>query len=262
MIIKLGGSAITEKNKFKVPKLKTLSLIAKEISLIRNKKNIKMILVSGGGSFGHPLAKKYGIHMGLSDEESLLGVSETIDSMRELSLIICGKLREEGVPCIAIQPSAIATNRKSKLTHFYIDTIKNFLSLNTVPLLWGDVVFDEEMGVSILSGDEITSRLAIELNANKVVFGLEVDGLYSDLRNKKLVKVVNDENINEVFSLAGDSDNLDVTGGMMRKIKEALNIYENGIPIYLVNITQPYNLYKVVINNENIGTLIYKKAKQ
>ncbi|MGQ4892310.1 MAG: isopentenyl phosphate kinase [Candidatus Njordarchaeia archaeon] len=260
IIIKLGGSAITEKSGFKKPRIDVIKQIAKELSDIKKEKNPRLIIVTGGGSFGHPLARKYRLNEGLVHPNALIGVSETIDAMRELSLIVSRTFREANLPCVPIQPSAIATNKGSKLHRMDIYSILKFLSIGAMPLLWGDVVFDEEMGVSILSGDEIVSKLAVELNANKIIYGLEVDGLYNNLEKKILVKTVSDSNLEDVIKEAKGSSGTDVTGGMLRKLTEALTPYQHNIPIYLINITTPQNLYRVIIKNENVGTLIFKQG--
>ena len=260
IVIKLGGSAITDKDGFKKPRMNVIKQIAKELVEIRRELNPRMIVVTGGGSFGHPLARKYRLHEGLVHPDALIGVSETIDAMRELSLIVSGAFRKAGLPSVPIQPSAIATNYHTKLYRMDTYSIRRFLSIGTIPLLWGDVVFDEKMGVSILSGDEIVSKLAVELGADKIIYGLEVDGLYMDLEKKILVKTVSDYNLSEVIKKAKGSNSTDVTGGMLRKLTEALTPYQHDIPIYLINITIPRNLYRVIIKNENVGTLIFKQG--
>lgn len=59
IIIKIGGSVITDKNS-KYPKLnkKNLKRVCKEICEVMP---FPLILVHGAGSFGHPIVKKYDI---------------------------------------------------------------------------------------------------------------------------------------------------------------------------------------------------------
>ncbi len=259
IIIKLGGSAITNKDKFKSPRLNIIKQLAREIGQIYEKLEKKIVIIHGGGSYGHPLASKFKLHMGLKDANALLGVSETIDAMRELSLLISQNLRENGVPVAPIQPSSIAINKSSKIHYFNMETIVKFLDLNMTPLLWGDVVYDLNQGVSILSGDELVSYIAIKLNAKMVVYGSDVDGIYREPRNKKgLIRLVNDRNLQEVLNHIIDTQGVDVTGGMRRKIEEILKVYEQGIPIYLVNATKNGYVYRTVKSGEVLGTLFYK----
>ena len=260
-VIKLGGSAITFKNSFKKARLDVIENISLEIKRVRDElKNLKMVIVLGGGSFGHPLAKKYSLHKGVSGEKSLFGISETIDSMRELSLIVTKSLRSKGLEAVPIQPSAIAVKKGGKLEEMYLENVRNFLDLGLIPVLWGDVAYDKELGCSILSGDEIVSKISIEFKAEIVVYGLEVDGIFKDPSNfVGLIKTISDENINEIFNFLEKPKGEDVTGGMLKKIIEAMPIYEAGIPVYFINITKPGNLYRVIVKRENVGTLLYKE---
>jgi len=259
IIIKLGGSAVTNKDKFKSPRTNVIKQLAREIGEIYKKLEKKIVIIHGGGSYGHPLASKFQLHKGLKNESSLVGVSETIDAMRELSLIISRSLRRNGVPVVPIQPSSIAINKSSKIHIINLETLINFLELNMTPLLWGDVVYDLNQGISILSGDELVSHIAVKLNAKMVVYGSDVDGIYRDPQNKRgLIKFVNDRNLNDVLKHIVGSKNVDVTGGMRRKIEEILKVYDKGIPIYLVNATKKGYIYRTVEGGEILGTLFYK----
>ena len=70
-IVKLGGSVITDKNQpFSIRKI----IISNLLTQIKNSEK-KIIIVHGGGSFGHPLAKEYQIHKGFNPEidDQILG---------------------------------------------------------------------------------------------------------------------------------------------------------------------------------------------
>ena len=263
VIVKLGGSAITDKNAVKRARIPVIKRVAKEINEALAGKNFNLIIVLGGGSFGHPIAKKYEIHRGIASENSLIGVSETVDSMRELSLIVTQIFRDQGLPVIPIQPSAIAINNNTKLETMYSETMKKYIEIGMIPVLWGDVALDNSLGVSILSGDNIISHLAIKYGAAKVVFGMEIDGFYYDPINQKgLIREICEDNIREILNYARDSSAIDVTGGMARKIEEILPMYEREIEIFLVNITKPGVLRDVLLGKRVIGTIIRKKCGQ
>lgn len=69
IILKLGGSIITRKDKTK-PTLNPANLerIAQEISVAKIK---KLIIIHGAGSFGHPYAQKYGIGSVIKNDREL-----------------------------------------------------------------------------------------------------------------------------------------------------------------------------------------------
>ena len=56
VILKIGGSVLTDKNKISAPKPEEIARMAREIS---DGKNTKLVLIHGAGSFGHHQAKEY-----------------------------------------------------------------------------------------------------------------------------------------------------------------------------------------------------------
>jgi isopentenyl phosphate kinase len=57
-VIKLGGSAITHKDSPLSPNIEVIEQIARELIKFDLKKK-KIVLIYGGGSFGHYVASKY-----------------------------------------------------------------------------------------------------------------------------------------------------------------------------------------------------------
>ena len=62
ILLKLGGSLLTDKDK---PNSIRKDVVKSAIQQIINADE-KIILIHGGGSFGHPLAKKYNISEGIN----------------------------------------------------------------------------------------------------------------------------------------------------------------------------------------------------
>ena len=64
-IIKLGGSAITDKSKKYSYKKEIMSRLSTEIK----KSNKEIILIHGAGSFGHILAEEYDLNSGYKNDK-------------------------------------------------------------------------------------------------------------------------------------------------------------------------------------------------
>ncbi len=71
VILKIGGSVLTDKNKISAPRPEDIARMAREIS---DGKNTKLVLIHGAGSFGHHQAKEYGLKDGLNDR-SIKGIT-------------------------------------------------------------------------------------------------------------------------------------------------------------------------------------------
>ena len=74
-VLKLGGSVITDKEKPLTPNLEAIERLATEIS---RAKVSSLILVHGGGSFGHPVAERHSIAGGFVDSSQILGFGRPI----------------------------------------------------------------------------------------------------------------------------------------------------------------------------------------
>lgn len=262
IILKIGGSVITDK-KSETPKVdfNNLNRITKEISEAYVPEKFNLILIHGAGSYGHPHTKKTGIDKGVKTAEQVLAFAETQRLQNELNCIVTKSLIENGVPAIPCQASAHAIMHSSKLIKMDIDAVKGFLDVGLVPVLYGVPAYDVKQGCSILSGDQIAPFLAKSLGAKKIIHGTNVDGIFTADPNKdknaKLIPEITEENFEEVKKWLSGSANVDVTGGMLGKVTEILEVAKLGIESQIVNALVIGNI-KRALQGEIIGTIIRK----
>jgi|SRR3989344_1790455 len=228
IVIKLGGSVVTHKDSpTPKPRIKIIKSLAKEILSI-SKRGYKIILIHGGGSYGHNLAKKYNLIQGLKEKKSYEGFIKTVQSMNKLNSIIIDLLEKVVLPAVSLPPHSFITQTNGKLNDFDTSVIRNILELGIIPVLYGDPVIDTKIGCSILSGDSIATYLAKKLNAKKVIFLTDVDGIFDSNpkinKNAELIPLVNNQNITNVLKNLTSHNNFDVSGEMKGKI---LSIKEN-----------------------------------
>jgi len=256
-ILKLGGSVITKKDKPLTPNLQAIKRLAKEISQADFK---PLIIIHGGGSYGHPIAKKYRITEGFMDDSQLFGVSETHEAMVTLNALLIGNLLKCGLPAFSLPPSSFFLTKKGRIQTFNERILIMALKLGLIPVLFGDVVFDVEQGFVILSGDQIAAALAIRLNAKRIIMGIDVDGLYdSDPKRNpsaRLLGEVSLKTLSKMMRHISGSQELDVTGGMLGKILELKAAVEHGVEALIVNALSPNNIYKSLKGEEVVGTRI------
>jgi len=257
IILKLGGSVITVKEKPFTPNKEAIMRLAKEIKKAEVK---SLILIHGGGSFGHPLAKEYKIKEGYRDSSQITGFSKTRQAMASLNKIVLDALIQEGIPAVAIQPSAFVVTNNGRIQHIEMETILGLLKLGVTPVLYGDAVLDSALGFTILSGDQLTSKIALELNAEKIVVGVDVDGLYTaDPKvnsSAHLIQCITLEELKRLQHKIGKAEVTDVTGGMLGKVLELIPAVAHGIRAIIVNASKPNNVYKALKGEEVTGTMI------
>ena len=172
-------------------------------------------------------------------------------------MLICEEFISQGVPVVAIPASSFITASSKRITGGNLDTFKNYLSKGFIPVIYGDVVLDTDLEFCVISGDQIIQYLASNLNPQQVVLGTDVDGVYN-----KNPKTHDDAVFYEKFTSIEDLDalegttNVDVTGGMVGKIKELLYLADLGIESKIINAEIEDNIYKVLENDDVKGTVI------
>ncbi len=255
VVVKLGGSVITDKNKSFSIKLATLKRLARELATFKG----PLIVVHGGGSFGHPVASKYKIAEGYRGKSQLMGLSLTHRAMERLNSHVIDAFQKAGIPAIAIQPSACAVVSDGRIKSMEVQPIKKLLALRLVPVLYGDAVPDCKRGMSILSGDQIVVYLAKELGASRVIVGVDVDGVCTTNPKKDedaiLVRKITPDDRGLITSVdaAGMKD---VTGGMRKKVEELLELATKGIKAEIVNATKPNVIKDATHGKRGLGTII------
>mgnify|MGYP001605078008 CR=1 FL=1 len=246
ILIKLGGSIITNKGKPLSPRKKVVENIAKNLKKIDE----PIIIVHGGGSFGHYWSVKYDMHT-KPKKYNIHGVSVVKNSMIDLNKIILNifvknKLNPYSLPPTDFMSGNIPVIKKVK-------EITKIAKSGLIPITYGDALWYGNKKTYILSGDKIMTHLAKILKPRLVIFALNEDGLYSDIKTKKLIYELKGENpkISE--------NKMDVTGGMTRKVDEASIIAKNGMDVFFVNGNKPERIVKAVKNSKYEGTLFRGK---
>jgi isopentenyl phosphate kinase len=259
IVLKLGGSVITNKEKLASPNLLAIERLADEIF----QANVtSLILVHGGGSFGHPVAKKYKINEGYGEPSQVKGFAETHRSMTKLNSLVIDALIRHDVKAVVVQPSSCVVTKAGRIKSMELKPIKRMLEMEIVPVLYGDAVLDSEKGFTILSGDQLVSSLAINFKASFIVMGGDVDGIYTgDPKMDSSAKLIPRFTLEDFETYKHEikgSKVTDVTGGMLGKLQELIPAIERNIQTFIVNATKPLRIYKKLRGEKVIGTIIEK----
>jgi isopentenyl phosphate kinase len=259
-ILKIGGSVITDKNGELAARTQEMNRLAEEI----HKAGVKgLVIVHGGGSFGHPSAQRYAIKDGLKEDSQKIGFSETHHVMTVLNGLFMDSLIWHAVPAVSVTPSSCIITENGRIKHFEDASVRALLKMGLIPVLYGDAVMDMKLGFTILSGDQLVSSLATRFNAERIVFGVDVDGLYdADPKIEKTARMFRHLNPEELKGLQArlcKPTACDVTGGMFGKVAELLSAVERGIPVTIVNASKPGYLCMVLEGKAVESTVIEKE---
>jgi isopentenyl phosphate kinase len=255
-VLKLGGSVITIKDKAMTADIGRIKRLSEEIKAAWP---LPLVLVHGGGSFGHPVAKKYRLIEGYKSERQITGFAKTHKAMHELNSIVVSALLEKGVPAISVSPSSFIITEKGRIDTINLEVIGRLVVKGILPVLFGDVVLDRSTGFTILSGDQLTVRLAIDLGAERLIFGVDVDGVYTS--NPKLVpeaRIIRELPLEQLMGYIkiGEALTTDVTGGMLGKVSEAKYAVEAGVEVLITNATTSDVILKALRGESVTGTIL------
>jgi len=263
-ILKIGGSVLTHKDEFSKLNINNVGNTALNIRkwLDRETRN-KLVFISGAGSFGHPLAHEFMLNEETDKNKSSVGFLRTTINMQKMSNLIANVFLEYNVPLFPISPSSIFVTDEGRIFESYLGTISKCLKGGHVPFLWGDAVIDLSHRYRILSGDQIASYLYDELNIDQILFGTNVDGVYTDdpilNPNAMRIKNINNDNYDEVVKFLSYSLYIDVTKGMKGKLEEIFKT-DRSLDCVIYNAERQDNTFRALCG-ESIGTRILLKRE-
>lgn len=258
LFLKLGGSLITDKMATEAVRADTLNRLALEIAAARQEQpELQLVIGHGSGSFGHAAAAAYQTHKGVQTPEAWAGFCKVNDAAARLNRQVCAALLAANVPAVSVQPSASVVCRDGRLSSMATMPIRAALEAGIVPLVYGDAVFDEVRGGSIVSTEQVLSYLAQEFRPDSLLLAGNTAGVY-DLRGE-IVSHISRENIASLDQALGGSAGADVTGGMRTKVHDMLALAEEipGLSIRILSGMDHGRLYaSLVAPHQPAGTLI------
>lgn len=272
VFLKLGGSLITDKTQPYTPQLEMIEDMAVQIAAaLQTQPNLRLLLGHGAGSFGHVPASEYHTRDGLprssplahrerdeTEENYWKGFAEVWYQASTLNRFVMKALHKVGANAISLPPSSSVIASDGKILVWETTPIRMALSARIIPVIFGDVVFDEVRGGTILSTEDLFMYLARALNPERILLaGLEA-GVWEDFptRTRQIEKITPASF--HAFSVGvGKAAGADVTGGMESKVNQMLELVQN-IPALTVQIfsgIKPGNIARA-LTGKVVGTEI------
>jgi len=237
VVVKLGGSVITDKKVAFSYREKAVRALGKAMA----SSGLPLVVVHGGGSFGHTVAKRYGLSSRRSSP-SPEGVSETREAMLALDSKVCASLSSAGMHPYPFSPFTLLDRDGGP------SFLGRLLDGGATPVTFGDVVHDGS-GFTILSGDTICVELAGMLAAARCVMALDVAGVLDE--RGAVIKVLGEGGLTKVGHAGADA-----TGGIALKVKEALRMASFGTEVRLVSGLRPAEFSKGLKGVKFHGTTV------
>ena len=257
IFLKLGGSLITDKDIPFSARKDTLRRLGGEISeALYSNPDLKMLIGHGSGSFGHSTAAQYGTRTGIQSAEDWLGFQKVWWSAHQLNYIVIKEFLNLGLPIISLPASASLVSSNKKVDQWNTQPLISSLKNHLLPMVFGDVVIDKELGATIFSTEELFSCLVNVLHPNRILLAGKERGVFLDYpRNQDLISLITPDTYPSISNKINSSASTDVTGGMASKVRSMLDLItlDENLSIDIFSGEEEGNLYKV-ISGEKIGT--------
>lgn len=259
--LKLGGSLITDKNSPSTALKGVIDRIAAEVAAAREQvPGMQLLLGHGSGSFGHVPAKEYNTRAGVRTQEQWEGFARVWYEARSLNQIVVESLAAAGLPILAISPSSAVTASNGKVLSWDTSPATNALQAGLIPVVYGDVIFDTEMGGTILSTEELFFHLAGILEPARILIAGIENAVYADFpQNTAGIPEITPKTYPGMLEKIHPSEFTDVTGGMAAKAGSLVNLIslQPGLQAWIFSGTVPRSIYQALAAQPRGGTRIH-----
>ena len=130
------------------------------------------------------------------------------------------------------------------------------LGKQIIPVVHGDVIWDEKQGCVIFSTEKCLSLLAKKFKSVKRIIQVSNEEGVLDSEGK-IIAEINSRNFSQLKSAIGKATGVDVTGGMLHKVEESLELARDlGVETLIVNGKVPGRLLAALRGEVVVGTKI------
>ncbi len=255
ILIKLGGSLITDKQRPLTAREKVIAQLMREIREAVKKlgRKKKIIIGHGSGSFGHYAVKQYGLKRP--------GAWAAIHQVAaQLNRIVINQGRKLDLPLISFPPSSWILSRNHQVKKSFVKPIRVALNHQLIPVVYGDLIIDLVRGGVIFSTEKVFSVLTRELTKSryqvkKIIHAGITNGVYD--QQNQTIPLITPQNFDQIKPCLTQARGFDITGGMDHKITTSLALAQKqGIVSLIINGQEKGELKRAILGQEIQGTKI------
>lgn len=248
VLIKLGGSAITQKDQPMKARPEAIASLLSQLAQIRKQRpELTIILGHGAGSFGHYAVEEYGL-------TNAVGISRIHQAMLQLNQMVVAKAIEYSLPMMPMPPSIWYPISQSSA---FASHLKTILAADQIPCVFGDVLIQPDQSATILSTEMVFARLFPVVmtfaTVSMVINVGNVPGLLDGTND--VIPRITPANWPQLQSHITPTHGFDVTGGIRHKVEESLALTKHGVSSLFVD-WRGNSLTKALTEQERVGTVI------
>lgn len=242
VLVKLGGSLITDKGRVRTVRRAALARLADEIAAAVRPGDRTLVVGHGSGSFGHVAAASAGVHEGLTGAGQLAGISRTQSDAATLHRSVVDSFQGAGLSPFSIAPSSALVTRGRRPVNVTVEPLVRALEAGLLPLTYGDVVMDWSQGVGICSTETVLLAFARRLlrrgfKIGRALWFGDTAGVYDG--SGATIEQIGSSDRAMLRDIVGGARTTDVTGGMRHRLDAALALARLGVPSLIANGRDP-----------------------
>ena len=250
LVIKVGTAVLTQGEELALQRMKNL---VKLISILKNDKNLEVILVSSGAvGAGYTELKL---------DKTILANKQTLAAIGQPKLMKTYQEMFEEFGITVAQMLFIADDFDSRKRSKNAKNVMEILLQNKViPIInENDVIATEEL---IGDNDQLAAYITHYFKADMLVILTDIDGYYDknprEFSDAKIQKIINEISQDELDKKPSANSKF-ATGGIVTKLKAADFLMQKNIPMYLTSGFDLTNAYDFLVENNHKSGTIFKK---
>jgi isopentenyl phosphate kinase len=238
VLLKLGGSLITDKRRPGVARPAAIRRLAREIAAASRGRGARLLVGHGSGSFGHDAAARGGLTPGTDARRRLDAVAATQRRAGELHRLVIEALADAGARPFSFAPSSFLEASDGRVARAFLEPIFTAVDGGFLPVVYGDIIVDRSRGALVVSTEAlflILARAAARrrLPIARAIWLGETDGVCNG-DGGRITRLQAFEAVAASRRVSGASG-VDVTGGMALRLRTAGALARTGVPSAIVD---------------------------
>lgn len=229
-VLKIGGSILTDRREYCTIERASLRQVAEALAGWLPVAPFPMILILGGGSFGHNVVLEH--EVGFDGQHGRPAeIFELTSRLFELKSAVARELAALRTPAMPLQETTLFLRRMDGGLLLTEPTVlTRCFELSWLPILTGGLVPDDENSFTPVSSDRLALPLAELFQVRRYVVLTDRSGLCDPkVAGWPLVERIRRDRHSEALSMLRSSPKVDVTGGMRGKLEATLELASAGI---------------------------------
>ena len=258
IVIKYGGSAMIDEN--------FMQSVIQDITLLKLV-GFKPIIVHGGGKAISGFVNKLGMEpkfingLRVTDEDTLEVAEMVLNKVNKQLVQIVEQLGVKAIGISGKDGGMLNVKKKysqgedigyvGEVTKVNPDILLDLIEKDFLPIVC-PIGLDEDFHGYNINADDAASAIAEAVNAEKLAFLTDTEGVYMDKDDPNTV--ISEMTVSEAKNLIEDGT---IQGGMLPKINNCINAINNGVSrVHILDGRIPHCLLLEIFTNKGIGTAI------